>query len=380
MRAIGLCSAALAGLAASAAAEGEFVPETLTIEERIAPGPNVFVLDQAWSGPSRINVLGAADFAMKGNLTPGTTTQMALSADGRTLYTASVYMKRMVYGPLEAVVHEFDVDTLGIKREIAISEKLAQVESQPGLLALSADEAYLLAQNATPATSVSVVDLAAGKQIAEIPIPGCWTIEPATTGRKFTTLCGDGKLRSYTFEPDGSFSEPAASAPIFDADKDALFSNAVRYEGDLLFASFKGDIYRVSDAEAAPKLVEIIPVAAGVEGAWAPGGSEVIAVSPAHGVAFLLMHSGAEDGSHKNGAEEIWAFDLAAKKLLYRSVANAENSITVTRGESPVIYATSAETNVLHRYEVDPEAKFAAKHVSAGEGFGSFLAYVVAQE
>lgn len=376
----GLTMLTLAGTALPAAAQEEAIaPEELTVEERIPPGPNVFVMDQSWSGPSRINVLSADDLSVKGNLDLGTTGQMVLGPNGRTLYGASVYMERFTYGPMDAVVHEFDVDTLSRRREIPISEKMAMVETQPGLMALTADGAYLLVQNATPATSVSVIDLAAGAQIAEIPTPGCWTVEPAREGRRFTTVCGDGTLETHAFEPDGTFSDPVASEPIFDPEADALFTNPARAGDDLIFASFKGNLLRVSDDGEAPALVDTMAMTEGVEGGWAPGGSEVVAHNAAHDVAFVLMHSEASEGSHKDHGEEIWAVDMASGAVLYRSSATDENSITVTQGEAPVIYATDDHASALHRYEVDPEAKFAAKRTATAEGLGDFVTLVLSE-
>ena len=380
MRRLGLVGCLLAGTAGVAHAQETFTPQTLTVQESIAPGANVFVLHQAWAGPSVVSVLGADDLSMKGNMTPGTTAQMTLTKDAKTLYTTSVYMKRMVYGDVEIVLHEYDVEHLGIKREIIISPKLAHVESQPNLLKLSADEKFILAQNATPATSVSLVDLAAGAQIAEIPIPGCWTFMPSTTGYKFTTLCGDGTLKSVTYAADGSYGDPVASAVIFDPDADALFSNGVRVGEDIVYASFKGNLYVVSDAGDAPVLKEKIALTEGIPGDWAPGGSEVIGYSAPTGVLFLLMHSGATEGSHKDGAEEIWAYDLAKKELLYRSVAHGEDSIAVTQTPVPVVYGVVSEEGALHRYEVDPSARFAAKHAGEAESLGAFTALVLAGE
>ncbi len=370
-------TAALALVLPGALMAEEFKPETLTVQKTIAPGANVFVLDQAWAGPSRINVLGADDLAMKGNLSYGTVGQMLLADGGRTIYTSSVYMPRYTHGVREAVIEEFDVETLSRKREIAISNRFAQVESQPALLRMTADGGYLLVQNATPATSVSVVDLKAGKQIAEIPTPGCWSIIPATEGLKFTSICGDGTFKSYAFAADGTFGAPEVSGKIFDAVEDALFTNGVRAGDNLVFASFKGSFYVISDAGKAPELVEVIPFSPGIAGSWAPSGSEVLTYDAKDGVLFVLMHSGAKEGTHKDPAEEIWAYDLKAKKLLYRSPAHGETSLTVSQSEPPVLFGVNEE-NVLHRYEVSPEFGFAAKPAGEAEDMGNFSALVLA--
>ena len=57
----------------------------------------------------------------------------------------------------------------------------------------------------------------------------------------------------------------------------------------------------------------------GVEGNWRPGGYQTHAFHPKSGVLYVLMHKGGAEGSHKNPAEEIWAYDLRNKKLLSRS-------------------------------------------------------------
>ncbi|WP_172329948.1 amine dehydrogenase large subunit [Mangrovicoccus sp. HB161399] len=373
--AVTLASAVAAGQAMAQDSTAEFVPETLTIEETISEGPNVFVMDQAWAGPSKVDVLGADDFAVKGNMGPGTTAQMALSKDGGTLYTTSVYMERYTYGPVTVVMHEWDVPTLSVRREFEISNRLAHVESQPALLSLTADEGYLLAQNATPATSITVVDLAAGTQLAEIPTPGCWGAFPAVEGLKFTTICGDGTLASYSFAADGSFGDPAKSEKIFDVDEDALFTNGVRIGSELVFVSFNGNLYFVDDSGEAPVLTGTAPLTEGVLGRWAPSGSELIAYNAPTDTAFVLMHSDTYDGSHKNPATEIWSIDMETKTVVGRSPAHHENGLAVTQTEEPILYGATEEGNVV-RYDVtmgDEVSLAMAEEFETGAGFVTLL-------
>lgn len=367
------------GLAQAAFAQDPIQPETLTVEATIAPGPNVFSLDQSWSGASKINVLAAEDLALKGNITPGLQAQMVLSADGKTLYTMSNYPKRIISGPTESVVAEWDVATSSLKREIIIPSKAVMVEPQPAMLSLVDGGKYLLVQNATPATSVTVVDLAAGAPIAEVPTPGCWGAIPAAAGTSFLSLCGDGSLQVSGFAADGAIAEPRKTAGVFDVDKDALFTNPARAGDDLLFMSFGGAIYRVAFKDGAASLTETFPITEGVEG-WAPGGSEVIAYNAETGVAFVLMHPDAAEGSHKDAAKEIWAVDVADKKLLYRSVAHDEKSITVTRGAEPVVFAANDDEGIVNRYAVDPDAKSAAKLTKSAEDMGGFVGLVATSE
>jgi len=140
-------------------AADDFVPEKFTVKQSIDPGPNAFLIDQNWYGVSQIGVMSSDGFVPKGNIVTGLNAQFVLSQDHKTAYTMSAYPKRIVTGPTDAVLQEFDVKTLTLKREISISPKMVLSSPQMNYLQLSADERYAFVQNATPATSVSVVDL-----------------------------------------------------------------------------------------------------------------------------------------------------------------------------------------------------------------------------
>jgi len=353
-----------------------FEPEIMTVESRIRPGANVFVLDQSWNGASQINVLSEDDLSRKGNMSVGLWSQFALTADAGTVYAASNYASRILYGPTEGVLQEFDVDTLTLKREIALLPKLVQAMPSAGLMQLSADEKYLFVQNATPASSVTVVDLAAGKMIAEVPTPGCWGVYAAAQGARFTTLCGDGTLASYTVAPDGAFSLPARSAVIFSPDDDPLFIHGVRAGKELLFVSYSGELYRVADSGEVPTLKDKYAFAKGVAGNWAPGGLSVMSYNPAHGVLFVNMHPDARDGSHKDVSTEIWAIDPAAKKLLSRSPAEHFRSILVTAGKNPLLFGVDDEESKMVRHTVAPQSGFRLTVAGSQQGLGNFAAFL----
>lgn len=382
MRFLSLGLTAMVGIMAAgqALAEEQFVPEKVTVLEKIKPGPNVFTVDQSWDGASRINVVGATELDRKGNLSVGLVTQFILTKDKKTAYTASAYAKRITSGPTEAVLQEFDVDTMSAKREIIISEKMAQVAPQKSLLQLSADEKYAFVQNATPATSVTVVDLVAGKPIAEVPTPGCWSVHPATSGLRFTTLCGDGTMQTFTIKGDGTFGAPEKSEKIFDSDTDALYAISERAGDDLVFLSFNGNVYMIADKEGPAKLVDKFSITDGKDGGWAPGGIEVTAYNAANNVLFVAMHPDAKEGSHKDAAHEIWPIDLTKKTVLYRSVVEGVKSISVTQGKEPVLFGLNDDEGLLTRYDVDPEAKFALKLSGKVESVGKFAALVYAGE
>ncbi|HAA45247.1 MAG: methylamine dehydrogenase heavy chain [Halomonas sp. 54_146] len=364
-------------LGSFAHASEDFVPEELTVMERIKPGPNVFVLDQLWSGASRANVISQEDLTVKGNLSFGIVGQIVTSHDSKTLYSMSAYAERISYGPTEVVLQEFDVDTLSLKREIVIPEKAAQVAPSNAIVALSYDDNYAFVQNATPATSVSVVDLTSGEFVEEVPTPGCFGIFPASDSVKFTTACGDGRFQSFSLGNDNQFGSPEPSEKIFDPTSDPIFIVGKRAGDELVFVSFFGNVYQVSDSGDMVSLTNKFAITDGVEGGWAPGGVDVAAYNEANDVLFVTMHSDAYNGSHKNAAEEVWAVELSSGDVLSRSPVHELASISVTDGETPILFGLDEEST-LTRFEVDVGADFELEPTSSLESVGDWTVYSIA--
>ena len=158
---------ALAAPVASLAQTPTPIPaEQISVEKAIKPGPNVFVTTGAWAGAGAIYVLSADDLSYNGDYGTGMQPQFALSPGADTGVVASSFPKRIMYGPVEAIIQKFDVATLKTLQEAPILPKFAQVSPQQGQIQVSADGARAFVQNATPATSVTVVDLKSGKVTA----------------------------------------------------------------------------------------------------------------------------------------------------------------------------------------------------------------------
>lgn len=356
-----LCAAAT--LPAFAHAE-EFTPETVTLKETIDPGPNVFVYQQELKGAGTIAVFGKDDLAFKGLMTAGVMGQMLIGADGKTAYGQSNYMKRLTHGPNEQVLEIYDIARLSATREVILPPKATQALGYVPMLQQTATGKFLLVQNATPATSITIVDLAAGTVTDEIPTPGCYGIYPSAAGDKFATACGDGTFVSFTLGADGKMADKLAGEKAFDVDADPVFITAAPYDGGYVFVTYGGKVIVLKDVDGPLKTVETIALTDGIEGGWAPGGYELVAVNAKTGVLFITMHPDAKDGSHKAAAHEIWAYDLKAKKLLSRSPVEHIVSIAVSPDEKPVLFGTT-ETGALMRFETDPSAGYALK--AAGE-------------
>ncbi len=354
------------------AQDAEIQPETLVVEERISEGNHIYVMDMGISTPSSISVLNADDLSLEGNMGAGTFSQMLMSPGASSLYTGSVYMKRYTRGPLEAVIEEFDPTTLNVKREIVVSGKMAETLSQRGALNLSADGNHIIVQNATPATSINIVDLAAGKDLVEVPTPGCWTAYPAQEGLAFTTICGDGTLVKYSIGADGTVSEPGKSDKIFDAADSPIFGNAVRVNGLLAYVSYDGKLLLVDDSGDVPVLSKTVDFA--TDG-WAPGGYNLLAYHEPSKTMFVTMHSGAEDGSHKRPAEEIWAVSMATDKLVGRSEAHGESNIAVSTGEAPQLVGVD-HLGGVHLYDVTLGDTVSMTQTAEREGLAAFATMI----
>ncbi len=354
------------------AQETDLQPETLAVEARISEGNHIYLMDMGISGPSSISVLNADDLSLEGNMGSGTFSQMLMTPGATSLFTGSVYMKRFTRGPIEAVVEEFDPATLNVKREIVVSEKMAQTLSQRGALNLSADGNYLIVQNATPATSVNIVDLAAGADLAEVPTPGCWTAYPAPEGLAFTTICGDGTLVKYSVSADGAVGEPAKSDKVFDADTSPIFGNAVRVDGLLTYVSYGGQLLLVDDSGAAPVLSKTVDFAAD---GWAPGGYNLMAYHEGSKTLFVMMHSNAADGSHKSPAEEIWAINMATDTVVGRIAAHGESNIAISGGDMPQLAGVD-HLGGVHLYDVTLGDTVSATERVAREGVAFFATMI----
>jgi methylamine dehydrogenase heavy chain len=346
-----------------------FKPEVFTVEKAIKPGPNILVNAASWDGSSKIHVYGQDGLLYKGLMGIGLTSQFVVSADGKTAFVLSDYMKRYTYGPVESVLQIFDIATLTPVREILVPTKAVKAIGMTNLIELSADEKFLYIQNATPATSVTVVDLAQNKVVSEVPTPGCYGIYAAKKAGKFSTLCGSGQIKTYTLE--GGEYKTETSTKIFDVDADPLYIHAQRRSnGQLIFTSFNGNLYLLDDSGKNVVLQEKLEVTRGIEGNWVPGGYAVSVYHKPSDQVFMVMHSGAYEGSHKDVSEEIWAYNLAKKKLVSRSEAIGLVALAVTQDKQPKLYGSNEEEETVDEYTVSDAKKYLFSKTASDEKAG----------
>jgi methylamine dehydrogenase heavy chain len=87
-------------------------------------------------------------------------------------------------------------------------------------------------QNASPATSIGVVDRQLEKMVSEIQTPGCFGVYPAQGALRVSTLCGDGTMLTVSLSPEGMPTDKQKSPEFFDPTDNALFV-APAQNGDL---------------------------------------------------------------------------------------------------------------------------------------------------
>lgn len=345
----------------------EIQPETVT-NKAIPDGTElVFSVDLALNHivDGRTYVLNAKDLKLLGIIGTASLGMVHVPAGSDDIYVATTHLSRTTRGERTDFVEIYSGKDLTFKEEIPISTNRAQALNYRSLFWPSSDQKYLFVQNATPATSVTVVDIAGKKQIADIPNPGCYGIFPsATKPLRFATTCGDGTFGTINVTTDGS-AEMKASQPIFDPDTDALFSGAFRWGDKWVFASYGGNIYVVDVEGDTATLTDKIAVSEGVEGNWRPGGYQPIAVHDKTGIAYLLMHSNGTEGSHKNPAEEIWAVDLKNKTVLGRTASVPAIALTVSQGDTPALFAIDGLKAEIVRYDLPTAGQPFALSVAA---------------
>lgn len=336
-----------------AMAEEPFKREQVTVEQGVGPAPHLYVV-----GPNRIHLINPDSLKYQGQISTGSYGQFTLSDSGDTVFVASSYYSRTWTGTRTDVVQVYDSTTLQQKYEVTIPTRKAMMGSRRPLMTLSSDSHWLLIQNATPAQSVTVVDLGNHKA-SEIPTPGCWGIYPAKSGpNRFTMLCGDGRLATFTVDAKGRGQGPVLSDPVFDVNKDPLFID-VGIDGDMMYlVSYAGVVYTVSMADPQARLIGQYPFAPGVPGEWRPGGFQLVAFLPADGVMYVLMHKKAIEGGHTDPANEVWAIDVRKSSILSRSTFRPVTAITTGVHGEPALYAWEKEAKAVTRYPIDRNAGF----------------------
>jgi methylamine dehydrogenase heavy chain len=241
-----------------------------------------------------------------------------VSPDRREIYLAETHYSRGTRGERTDVVTVYDATTLQPAAEVVIPPKRSDHVFGLAGSALSDDGRFLAVFNLTPATSLSIVDLAARSFAAEIDTPGCSLVYAAGT-RRFLMLCGDGAALVVEVDESGREAARARTAPFFDPKTDPVTEKAVRRGDEWLFVSFEGFLHAVDVSGPELRFAEPWDLFTAEERAesWRIGGHQHLAVHARSGRLYALVHRGPPD-THKEPGEEIFVYDLAARRRVQR--------------------------------------------------------------
>jgi methylamine dehydrogenase heavy chain len=325
-------------------------------------GHRLYIADKtppAHAVDSKIRIIDGDDFSILGQLTNGSFGSFAISADRKTVFDATSFFSRGDHGTRTDVVEYYDTSTLNPRSETILSGKRAMSNQYSVFLVESAESKYLLVQNATPASSISIIDLASKAVLSEIQTAGCFGIyaSPRVPGR-FSTLCGDGAAVTVDFDARGKETGRERSATLFDPDGDALFISGVKMGDKTIFVSFTGNVHIIDfSGGVATQETPWTFIAARQKAAnWRPGGYGNFAYSPSNGQLYVGMHPNGEEGSHKTPAAEIWKVDVAKHVVTARAKSDGANYLQVSKEAHPLLFTVNVKQDIqgsVTRYDAD---------------------------
>ena len=344
----------LAGVFCGAAELQPQTPTVLTLPPSNGHRLYVQAFPLAHAPDSKIVVLDGDSFKFLGTFMNGFFGLFAPSADGGTIYSATTYFARGDHGARTDVLELWDTRTLALQGEVVLPPKRAQSTANPSYIVESAGGTYLFVQNATPASSVTVVDLARRRVLTELETAGCIGIYPSPiVAARFSTLCGDGAAVTIGFDADGHETSRQRSVKFFDPAEDALFTAGAQSWDRTIFVSFLGHVQPVdfSGIVAVPEKAWPLVQGADVAKGWRPGGYTPVAVDRATGRIYVAMHAHGVEGSHKDGADEIWRADLDGRRVEARGPGAGVSALAVSDEKNPVLFGENIDQSMLVRFD-----------------------------
>jgi methylamine dehydrogenase heavy chain len=324
----------------------------------------LYVMDAAFNHlvDSRVNIYDGDSGKFLGLVPTSFNGHMTVSADGRDIYVMTTYYERLNRGKRTDVIEAWDAETLTPKYEVPIPQKRAQALNYRNYLRQSADGELLFVQNATPATSVTVVDLKTRQFADEVTAAaGCWSIIPLPSRpRSFATICGDGGLLTIDLDAAGKPAGQQRSKPMFELEKDPIFTHTENVGDTFYFVSYNGNVYSAdfSGKEVSFGAPWSLLDASGKDRGWRPGGYNLLAINRASKRLYVGMHPNGAEGTHKTPAAEIWVYDLATHKRLARVPGKNALSMSVSQDDKPRLFTIDGgNVNIYDAAPVAPVFK-----------------------
>jgi methylamine dehydrogenase heavy chain len=324
--------------------------EGVGVRKMPAPNPHWVLIDAPLYGNfvvSQVYVVDGDSRKIVGMLTAGMISTAAISPDHSRIFVGDTFFSRGTRGSRTDVITVYDAKSLDPVSEIAIAPK-RQLASPDNLqLGATSDGRLLLVANMTPATSVTVIDLAAAKVLGEIAIAGCAEFQ-LTGKRQFASLCGDGSILMVNFDDNGKAVSEKRSSVFFNAEKDPIFASPAIINSENYYVTYHGVVHPVDMSSDPPSPGPTWSLTTDQERAagWRPGGSQPIWGHSANGLMYALMHQGGE-WTHKQSGPEIWVFNAKEGKRIERlSLPEPASAIFVSPDTNPLIFAGTS-TDIL---------------------------------
>jgi methylamine dehydrogenase heavy chain len=340
--------AAVLGLAPSAAGAADF-PDPLPVEAslRVVSLPKTY--PTSWAFTNSVSKIELIDTEAKpldhvrGQLGGEQFGNLQLATTRPEVYVAETFYSRGVRGDRTDVVTIYDSQSLAPTGEIVLGGPHRYLSvTQPNAFQLTNDETLGLVFDFTPAASVKVLDLARRTVVGETPIPGCALIYP-TGQHSFSSLCATGTMLTVRLDAAGHVAGQQETRAFNDLDHDPLFSLPARIGRISYFTSFKGMVQPIDLAGDAPVLAPAWPLVTAQEAAanWRPSGWQQ-AAGGGDGRLYVIMQPNGHDGSHKDGGDQVWVFDVATHaKVATIKLKTPARSIALTDGAKPVLLAAA---------------------------------------
>lgn len=268
-----------------------------------------------------------------------------LVADKRPeIYVADTVWSRGVRGTRTDFITIYDAQTLNAADEIVLpGGKRGLMTAMEGMFAFTDDQRLALVFDFTPASSVTVVDLVKRRVLGDIDIPGCSLVFP-TGVRGFSTLCSSGTLLTVRLDEKGAAAGRSESKAFNPLDTDPLFTSSAVVGGVRYFPSLHGRVQPIDMKTDDVKVLPDWPLASAAEQSahWRPGGWQVIAADEK--LLYVLMQANAEEGTHKDPANEVWVFNPATKARVRRMrLVRPGSSVALSHGATPLLLVQAGD-------------------------------------
>ena len=343
---------------------GRAGPETVGRSETLPrPGPQwTFYLDFSLGDfNGRYVLIDASNVEYLAHLSAGQFPTLDIAPDASELYVTETTYQYGSRGQRYDFVTVYDTENYAPQAHIELPVGKRAVMASQSRTTLLRDARFLAVYNYTPATSISLVDVAARRHLSETQVPGCHMVY-ATGERGISMLCGDGSMLTVHFDEEGAVSSKHRSEPFFDADADPIKTQSARIGDIHYFVSYAGWVHPVdlsgeqpafgepwpvvdTDAEPANMLISLVTL--GSAGPWKPGGMQFVATHEGRGELYVLVHptfwSGGV-GDHDFPGTEVRVFDVETHEQLRTIEMNGlAASMNVTQGDEPLLVAMGVE-------------------------------------